>query len=288
MREALDRLELLVVQDMYDSTETAQLADLVLPAAGWGEKDGTFINSERRVALIKRVARAPGEALSDFAIFRLVAQYWGCGAPFDRWTEPARVFEVMRELSRGRPCDFSGIPDYRALDAADGVQWPLSAGDAAAPHERERRLFEDGRFYHADGRARFMFDRPRPLPEPTDAGFPLLLLTGRGSASQWHTGTRTTKSSVLSALSPSELYVELHPEDAASLGVAAGERVVVESRRGAAGAVVVVTAAVQVGVVFMPMHFPDTNRLTLPVFDPHSKQPAYKACAVRVVKAQRA
>ena len=283
MREALEKLDFLVVQDMYDTTETAQLAHLMLPAAGWGEKDGTFINSERRIGLLKKVARAPGEALSDFAIFRLVAEYWGCGAPFSDWTEPERVFAVMKELSRGRPCDFSGIADYRALDAAEGIQWPFPAGAGVSPDTRERRLFADGKFFHEDGRARFVFDRSRPVPEPTDGAFPFQLLTGRGSASQWHTETRTRKSAVLRSLSPSELHVEIHPDDAARLEIETGSRVLVESRRGSVSAVAFVTNAVQVGVVFLPMHFRDTNRLTLSVFDPHSKQPAYKACAVRVV-----
>ncbi len=283
MREALDALDFLVVEDMYDSTETAELADLLLPAAGWGEKDGTFINSERRVGLLKKVARAPGEALADFSIFRLIADAWGCGEPFSSWTSPERVFEVMKELSRGTPADITGIADYRAIDAALGIQWPFPLGAVATPETRERRLFEDGRFFHPDGRARFVFDRPRPLPEPCDAVFPLQLLTGRGSAAQWHTETRTRKSAVLRSLSPSELYVEVHPDDAARLGVEGGLRVLVESRRGSVSAVAVVSRAVQPGIVFMPMHFRETNRLTLSVFDPHSKQPAYKSCAVRIV-----
>src|SRR5204863_8497401 len=99
----LKRLDFLVVQDMYHTTETAQLADLILPAAAWGEKDGTFINSERRIGLIKKVAKAPGQALSDFSIFRLVAEYWGCGRMFDRWTDPETSFQLLKELSRGQP-----------------------------------------------------------------------------------------------------------------------------------------------------------------------------------------
>jgi anaerobic selenocysteine-containing dehydrogenase len=105
----LDRLDLLVVQDMYTTTETARRADLVLPAAGWGEKDGTFINSERRISRVRKVARAPGRALADFHIFRLLAHAWGRGDLVEGLDEPAAVFELLRELSRGRPCDFSGI-----------------------------------------------------------------------------------------------------------------------------------------------------------------------------------
>src|SRR5256714_5338426 len=120
----IEKLEFLVVQDMYGNTETAQCADLVLPAAGWGEKEGTFINSERRIGLVKRVSRAPGQALSDFSIFRLIAQYWGCGGLFSRWTSPEQVFQILKECSRGQPCDISGIRDYRMLDDCGGIQWP--------------------------------------------------------------------------------------------------------------------------------------------------------------------
>src|SRR5438034_5076631 len=104
LRDVLSRLEFLVVQDMYHTTETAQMADLVLPAAAWGEKDGTFINSERRIGLIKKVAKAPGQALADFSIFRLIAEYWGCASMFDRWTDPEAAFHFLKELSRGQPC----------------------------------------------------------------------------------------------------------------------------------------------------------------------------------------
>src|SRR5246500_4560328 len=102
--EIIAKLDFLVVQDLYHTTETAQRADLVLPAAGWGEKEGTFINSERRIGLVKRVSRSPGQALSDFNIFRLIAQYWGCGEMFSRWTSPEEVFRILVHCTRGQPC----------------------------------------------------------------------------------------------------------------------------------------------------------------------------------------
>jgi anaerobic selenocysteine-containing dehydrogenase len=118
--EVLDRLECLVVQDMYHDTETAIRADIMLPAGGWGEKEGTFINSERRIGLIKRVCRAPGEALADFHIFQLVAEAWGCGDMFREWSSPEAVFQILKRLSRGRPCDITGIEDYVMIDRAGG------------------------------------------------------------------------------------------------------------------------------------------------------------------------
>ncbi|MGQ0635546.1 MAG: molybdopterin oxidoreductase family protein [Planctomycetaceae bacterium] len=280
--DVLSRLEFLVVQDMYFSTETAQRAHLVLPAAGWGEKEGTFINSERRFGVTKKVRRAPGLALADFAIFRLVAEAWGCGDLFKNWTSPAAAFQYLKKLSAGQPCDFTGIRDHNHVDESGGIQWPFP--EDRPPAELERRLFEDGRYYHPDGRARFLFEEPKPLPEPTNSQFPLLLLTGRGTASQWHTQTRTAKSALLRKLYPSSLYAEINPHDAKALGIEPHRRVIVESRRGAVTAHAVLTPAVPMGQVFLPMHYAETNLLTDAVFDPYSKQPAYKSCAVRIRK----
>ena len=230
LRDVFKRLDCLVVQDMYHDTETAELADIMLPAAGWGEKEGTFINSERRIGLVKRVCRAPGEALADFHIFQLIAQAWGVGDMFREWSSPEAVFQLIKKLSRGRPCDITGIEDYAMLDREGGIQWPLPEGRALA--ERERRLFTDGRFFTEDARAKFFFAEPRPLPEPTTNAYPLLLLTGRGSSSQWHTQTRTKRSEVLNKLSPKELYVEVSARDARELGIRPDEAVNVVSQRG--------------------------------------------------------
>ncbi len=278
--EILSRLEFLVVQDMYTSTETVAFADLLLPAAGWGEKEGTFINSERRIGVSKKVARAPGQALSDFNIFRLVADAWGCGDMFARWHSPEAVFQILKELSRGQPCDITGIKDYEMLDRAGGVQWPLPEG--ATLSASERRLFEDGRFFHPDGKARLIHDDPRPIPEAVSRDYPLALLTGRGSSSQWHTQTRTAKSAILRKLSPMEIYIEVNPEDAERLGMSPNEWVSVVSRRASIRARAFVTHNVKAGQVFIPMHYEVMNKLTFPSFDPHSRQPSYKYSAVRL------
>ena len=280
VRELLKKLDFLVVQDMYHSTETALNADLVLPAAGWAEKEGTFINSERRLGIVKRVKRPPGEALPDFYIFRLIAEYWGCGDLFRQWTSPEAAFGLMKRLSKGRPCDITGIDDYAALDHAGGAQWPCI--DPVASVAPQRRLFEDGRFYHADQRAKFLWDDTRPMPEPPDDDYGYVLLTGRGSASQWHTQTRTSKSPVLRKLYPQRIYVEVHPDDAANEGFGNYDQVRVRSRRGELVATAFLTPTVQRGQVFIPMHYGETNRLTLPHFDPHSHQPSFKDCAVAI------
>jgi len=278
--DVIDRLDFLVVQDMYHNTETARIADLVLPAAGWGEKEGTFINSERRFGVLKKVAHAPGEALADFAIFKLVAHYWGCGEMFKEWKSPQAVFEILKHLSKGQPCDFSGIDGYEAIDEASGIQWPYP--EAGGDDAMERRLFADGGFYHSDGRARFVFGQPRPLSEPPNERYPLLLLTGRGSVAQWHTQTRTKQSAVLRKLYSENTYVEINPADARRYAVQPNEWISVESQRGRIKAKAFITHTVKPGQVFIPMHYDHTNQLTDAVFDPESKQPSYKACAVRL------
>ena len=300
LHDVLGRLDFLVVQDMYTSTETATRAHLVLPAAGWGEKEGTFINSERRIGLAKKVARAPGQALADFHIFRLIADAWGCGELFEEWSSPEAVFRILKRLSKDRPCDVSGIADYEAIDRAGGIQWPFPegsapivagaesapAGDGSTAHPNERRLFADGQFFTPDGRARLLFEDVRPLPEPTSADFPLTLLTGRGSSSQWHTQTRTGKSAVLRRLAPREDHVELSPLDARARGIATNDLVDVTSRRARITVRAFVTHAVRPGEIFIPMHGPTVNKLTFAAFDPYSRQPSYKACAVDVAPHQ--
>jgi assimilatory nitrate reductase catalytic subunit len=289
----IQKLDFLVVQDMYYTTETAQRAHLILPAAGWGEKIGTFINSERRIGLAKKVSRAPGQALSDFNIFKLIAEHWGCGKMFEKWSSPEAVFQILKELSRHQPCDITGIRDYAMIENAGGIQWPLLDSRNGTPQAEdklskgpfvaaERRLFEDGVFYHADKKAKFLFEAPREFPEVTNREYPFILLTGRGTSSQWHTQTRTGKSAVLRKLYPKQIYLEINPADAERLGIAANETVRVASRRGQISATAFVTGTVQAGHLFIPMHYAAANELTFPAFDPYSRQPAYKACAVSV------
>jgi assimilatory nitrate reductase catalytic subunit len=292
LHDVFDRLEFLVVQDIYFTTETAALADLVLPAAAWGEKSGTFINSERRIGVIAPVLNSPDQSLSDFRIFRLIAERWGCGDMFREWTSPAAVFQILKRLTAGQPCDITGIADYQMLNSQGGIQWPCPAVDSFRQSEMskecspaiDRRLFEDGRFFTPDGRARFVFEHPRVPRELPTRRYPFLLLTGRGSASQWHTQTRTRNSAVLRKLYPEKPFVELNPADAASLGIQQNTWVRVSSQRGSLRAKAFVTPAIQPGQVFMPMHYESVNQLTHASFDPYSRQPSYKACAVSVTR----
>jgi anaerobic selenocysteine-containing dehydrogenase len=204
------------------------------------------------------------------------------------------VFQMLRRLTAGQPCDITGIADYQMLDQLGGVQWPCNTEDAArllhakdpmpnAPFAaNERRLFTDGQYFHPDGLAKFIFERPQPLSEPADSEYPFTLLTGRGTASQWHTQTRTGKSAILRKLYPPDAWLEMNQHDADSLGIPDGHMAEVSSRRGIIHLRVVVTSSVQRGQVFAPMHYENVNRLTQPSFDPYSRQPSYKACAVKV------
>ena len=283
-QKILGKLEFLVVQDMYADTETARCADLLLPAAGWGEKEGTFINSERRIGLIKNVSSAPGEALADFYIFKLVAQYWGCDEMFAEWASPEAVFRIIQRLSADQPCDITGISDYKALEREGGIQWPCPHAEARGIVQTERRLFANGEFFHPDRNARFIFGAPRPVPEKTSPEFPFWLMTGRGTSAQWHTQSRTGKSAVLRRLYPRTVYAEINPTDAAKLRIRHGDELTISSRRGSMDAHAFVTGTIAAGQIFIPMHYGETNRLTLASFDPSSRQPAYKGCAVTVAQ----
>lgn len=287
LRERFKKLELLIVQDMYLNTATAELADIVLPAAGWGEKDGTLINSERRIGRIRKVRRAPGQALDDFSIFKAISHCWGCGEMFSRWETPEAVFQTLKEITREQPCDITGVEDYDHLDRMGGIQWPFPesmAANASSPDVTQRRLFEDAQFYTRDRRAMFCFSEPQQPPESPSAAFPFILLTGRGSSSQWHTGTRTDKSDVLRKLYPRNVYFEINPEDAAKLHIRHGEVARLTSPRGSVVAKANVTPVVKPGQLFVPMHYKEVNELTRADFDPHSREPNFKYCSVKVSK----
>ena len=218
---------------------------------------------------------------------------------FSEWTSPQAVFQILKRVSVGQPCDITGIEDFRMIDACGGVQWPLASFDFRVSGfesetvrnnassqtrnpkpETERRLFADGKFFHADGKARFIFEAPRAVPEPTSKEFPFVLLTGRGSSAQWHTGTRTGKSDVLRKLHPGNIYVEVSADDAAKLGIETGARVKVRSPRAEVIATAFIAPSIAPGQVFMPMHYAEVNNLTPWHVDPYSRQPSYKSCSV--------
>lgn len=270
VHEALRRAELVVVQDAYHPTETSSLADLVLPAAQWPEKDGTTTGSERRVTLMQQAVAPPGDALPDWRILARLAAALGWGEQF-AWPHAAAVHAEMVGLTAGRVCDQTGISHAR-LRRDGSVRWPFTAEDGARADDEARRrrsaendasaepgtgtdgrpvptdpvatelvpthpshsarLYPDHVFPTPSGRARLGPLDPGPPAESPDAEHPLLLTTGRVGG-QWHTMTRTAKAPELLAADP-EPFVELHPDDADRAGVADGEPVRLVSRRGTA------------------------------------------------------
>jgi anaerobic selenocysteine-containing dehydrogenase len=283
MNRILDKLDFLVVQDMYCTTETAKRAHLVLPAAGWGEKEGCFINSERRIGYSPKVRRAPGHALADFHIFRLIAHYWGCEEMFRGWQTPEAVFRVLQRCTEDQPCDITGIEGHAQVRKLGGIQWPAKRmTNDEWRMTNERRLFADGKFFTPDKRAKFVFDAPEAPPEQRSEEFPLILMTGRGTSAQWHTETRTGKSAVLAKMMPEELMLDLNVDDAKRLGIRDGAEVRVTSKRAELIVKARLTSCVKPGEVYLPMHDARVNQLTHASFDPHSRQPSYKHSAVRV------
>jgi assimilatory nitrate reductase catalytic subunit len=280
LRQALSNLEFLVVQDGYHPTPTTELADLVLPAAIWGEKEGTYTNSERRVSKVNKAVEPVGAARSDFDIFLAIADRLGCRQElFPGWQGPRDAFEEWRRVSRGRLCDYSGI-SYELLENYGAVQWPLTEG---APPATASRLYEDGEFATADGRARLICGTWEPFPEQPNQEHPMVLNTGR-TVEHWHTGTKTREVAILEHLSP-EAWLEMNPRDAGRLGLRSHDRVDVVSRRGRVrGVELRLTEITAPGQVFMPFHYFETNanELTQSAFDPISREPNYKQCAVRV------
>jgi anaerobic selenocysteine-containing dehydrogenase len=281
VREAVARAELVVVQDAYHPTETTRVADVVLPAAQWSERDGTMTNSERRICLLERAGDPPGEALPDWQIFCRVARALGFGAAFSYESAEA-IFNEYRDLTRGRDLDITGL-DYGLLRATGGVQWPYPAGAGGGTV----RLFSDGNFPTADGRARFIVPEYRAPADEVSADFPLVLLTGRVK-DQWHTRTRTGTIAKLNKSVPAP-YLEMHEQDARALGVRHGRMVRVRSRRGAVELPAHVGTSIRPGAVFTPFHWGAlwnersvANLATSEAFDPRSKEPELKFAAVRV------
>ncbi len=281
LTQALRTLDFLVVQDGFHPTPTSEFADLLLPAAIWGEKEGTYTNSERRVSKVNKAVEPPGEARADFDIFMSLAAALGCAdSLFPGWTGPEAAFEEWKRVSAGRLCDYSGMT-YEALDAHGGIQWPFPAG---ATHPRAaRRLYTDGRFQTDDGKARLIPVQWEPFPEQPTTPFPMVLNTGR-TVEHWHTRTKTQHVPILELLSPNA-WLEMNPRDARRLRLKWSDRVDVVSQRGRVRNLELrITETIASGQVFVPFHWAESNanQVTQSAFDPFSREPNYKQCAVRV------
>jgi anaerobic selenocysteine-containing dehydrogenase len=313
-----DRL-FLVVQDLF-LTETAMLADVVLPAATWGEKTGTFTNADRTVHLSEKAVDPPGEARADLEILMDLAERLGLtdkdGAPLVKWKDAEGAFEAWRECSRGRPCDYSGI-SYDKLRGGSGIQWPCNEENP----DGVERLYADGSFFasaeecesygrdlatgapvepteyramNPDGKAIIKAAEYAPPHEMPDQDYPLQLITGR-TLYHFHTRTKTARAPQLQKAAP-EVWVEMSAHDADAQAWTEGDLLRISTPRGSVTARLRVSG-IRRGVVFLPFHFgywdteagdqPDgegraANELTLTDWDPASKQPIYKTAATRV------
>lgn len=283
-RKILEKLDFLVVQDSYVDVETTQYAHLYLPAATWAEKEGVFTNTERRVNIVRKVTDAPGESKADLDIFNLLAKQFEKSNEMNFPEKPADVFNEMRELSKGRLVDISGM-DHDLIEKSRGIQWPYTEQQVTAketPPPGGKRLYtEDGSFSYADGMAKLI-----PLPfidnnEVPDEDFPFWLNTGR-LVEHFHTRTKTGKLGNTNKYSPIP-FMEINPDAAYEMGISQGEYVRCVSRRGDAVVMAMLTQRVPRNMVFIPFHFFDcVNRLTLGLLDPHSRQPAYKQSAMKI------
>jgi predicted molibdopterin-dependent oxidoreductase YjgC len=268
VEEALCKLKFFVVQDIF-LTETAQLADVVLPATSFAEKDGTYTNTERRVQLAHRAIQPRGDSWPDWWITCQIARKMGSkGFEFEN---PSQIMEEITGLTPS----YGGI-SYARLEQG-GLQWPCPTEDHPGTPILHTALF-------TRGRGKFIPLEYKPPMEQPDEDYPLILTMER-SLYQFHTGTMTRKVKGLNVLKGEEL-VQINPEDAGKLGIDDGERVRVISRRGQVTARSRITGASPVGVVTMSFHFTETrtNLLTNPALDPVSKIPELKVCAVRVEK----
>jgi ferredoxin-nitrate reductase len=316
IREILEKEDLfVVVQDIF-LTETAQCADVVLPAATWGEKSGTFTNADRTVHLSEKAVEPPGEAKSDLEIFLDYARRMNFrdkdGEPLIKWDDPESCFEAWKECSRGRPCDYTGL-SYDKLRGGSGIQWPCNDEHP----DGTERLYADGNFntetdycetYGRDlltgaestemehralapaGRAFLLAAEYQPPHEEPREEYPFSYTTGR-TIYHFHTRTKTARAPQLQGAAP-DAWVEIHPSDADNLGVGEGDVVCVESPRGRLE-VKARISGIKEGVVFAPFHYGyfdgdggprAANELTITEWDPASKQPLYKVGAVRVTK----
>jgi assimilatory nitrate reductase catalytic subunit len=271
LEHALRNVEFLVVQEGFHPTPTSDFAHLVLPAAIWGEKEGTYTNSERRVSKVNSAVTPPGEARPDFDIFLAIADRLGVRHElYPNWTSTHDAFQEWRRVSEGRMCDYSHFT-WQQIEDANGLQW-------GGPS-----LYSDGVFPTSDGRARLHSVPCELFTEQPDTDYDFILNTGR-TVEHWHTRTKTAEVEILNDMVPNA-WLEMNPADASRLDLKPHDRVTVRSRRGSVPDLELrITGIIAPGQVFMPFHFSETNSniVTLGAFDPISREPNFKQCAVRI------
>jgi ferredoxin-nitrate reductase len=283
--EALKNAKFVVVQDASWLSDTTQFADVILPAASWTEKEGTMTNSERRISLLEKITEAPGEALPDTEIILRFAAKMGFGKAFT-YQNLAEIYDEHARLTEGTNMDISGL-SYEILKERSTVQWPFPKGETESGG---KRLFEDRKFFTANGKAQIKTVQDENLSEKLSKDFPLILTTGR-IRDQWHTMTKTGKVNKLKQHIEVP-FLEIHPTDAIARNIKEKDVLLIKNGRGEVRAKAKVTTDIKKGVVFLPMHwgkilnndFARANNLTNNLVDPVSKEPDFKFSAVEVAK----
>lgn len=271
-----------MVQDIYDSIESAQDCTVFFPVVPGIKKEGTYINLERRLSAMRPCLPRGENELSDYEAVLGVGKALGMGRLLNGWETPRDCFELMKECSRNMPCDITGVT-WEGLENSHGVQWPFREGEELK--EDERRLYEDGNYYTPSKKAQFKFEAPMENPMPTDSRFPFVFNTGRGSVGQWHTQSRTKEVQFVEDVSAKEAYLYMNPDTAKGENIMENDSVRVYSANGQ-DALFKVRISDQVSrqELYAPIHYIECNKLTPSIYDPYSKEPSYKATPVRFEK----
>ena len=275
---AVKKLELFVVQDIYDTIESAEECTVFFPVVPGIKKEGTYINLERRLSAMRPCLAKKENEITDYEAIFGVGKALGMGGLLKGWETPKDCFELMKKCSKGMPGDITGVT-WEMLENSNGVQWPFREGEAL--EDDERRLYEDGNFFTPSRKAQFKFEAPMENPLPLTEEYPYLFNTGRGSVGQWHTQSRTSEVQFIGDVSAREAYLFMNPGTAAAYGLEENDRILVHSVNGEkAGFQVRISDQVREKELYAPIHYIECNKLTPSVYDPYSKEPSYKATPV--------
>lgn len=281
---AAKKLELFVVQDIYDDIESAEDCTVFFPVVPGIKKEGTYINMERRLSAMRQVLPRGENELSDYEAIFGVGRALGMGELLNGWETPESCFELMKKCSKDMPCDITGVT-WKGLENSHGIQWPFHEGETL--EEDQRRLYEDGHFFHLDGKLKFQFEAPMENPLPLTEEYPFILNTGRGSVGQWHTQSRTREVQFVEDVSSSKAYLYMNDQVANEKKIKRMDRITVHSINGQAAEFYVLPVSdVAPAELYAPIHYIECNRLTPSVYDPYSKEPNYKATPVYFTKCE--
>lgn len=284
-KKAMKNLDFFVVQDIYEDTDSSKECDLYLPSVPAIKKEGFLINTERRLSAMVPVLEKEEDELSDYEIFLGIGEALGMGSLLDKWRTPKDAFNLLRECSKGMPCDITGVT-YERLRDSKGIQWPCREGEEL--ESDERRLFEDGKYYTPSGKAKLIFEDVTENPNATNEEFPFNLNTGRGTVGQWHTHTRTREIQAVTNIVSQKAYVDINRKDAERLNIKENDEVLIHSSNGHTSKFIArLTDNLKEKTLYAPIHYIETNLLTPSVFDPYSKEPSYKTVQVNIEKVRK-